>query len=611
MKVTVESGSGCFGDGKRFPPGFRFHPTDEELVRYYLKKKICKKRQRFDVIREIDFYKWDPEELPGLSKLKTGDKQWFFFSHRDRKPNARSNRGTRHGYWKVTGKDRVITCSSGPVGVKKTLVFYKGRAKKGERTDWVMHEYTMDEEELKRCKDARDCYALYKVYKKSGPGPKNGEQYGAPFREEEWDDDELDVNGLIDDENSAKQVNGTVSIDNTRVNFQRQSPLCDLEEFLNQGADERGSETVSLDNTRVNFQLLSPLHDLEEFLNCNDDEPIIVPPLALDSDRVLEHLVGEEETLSNLVDHGLRNMILPEQSTVQLCSRQNNAQASFDLTRLGIMPLQEPEVPLSTLAPNGLGQKLHTAEEDFLELDDLIGQGPTSQTLDKATDIMEELQFDEFDGLSELDLYQDAAMFLRETESEQISRSYMNNLENGFTNPISNSGPNNNLVNKTVNYQVLEPSLNETNCQLWMHEQECSHFSVVEANQGVIPSPTSGVVHYDNSVNHSTEANQNRSGKQDDGTDSWFSSALWDFVESIPTTPASASESALVNMAFERMSSFRRIRSNARNSNVATGNTSATSRSSGKSISILCFSLLGVLCAILWVLIGTSVRVNG
>lgn len=120
------------------------------------------------------------------------------------------------------------------------------------------------------------------------------------------------------------------------------------------------------------------------------------------------------------------------------------------------------------------------------------------------------------------------------------------------------------------------------------------------------------MVHYSNSFNHSTEANQNQSGEQDDGTNSWFSSALWDFVDSIPTTPASASESALVNKAFERISSFRRIRLNAGNANVATGNnTSATSRSSSKPISILCFSLLGVLCAILWVLIGTSVRING
>lgn len=105
-------------------------------------------------------------------------------------------------------------------------------------------------------------------------------------------------------------------------------------------------------------------------------------------------------------------------------------------------------------------------------------------------------------------------------------------------------------------------------------------------------------------INHSTGANQNGSGKQDDGTDSWFSSAIWSFVESIPTTPASASESALVNRAFERMSSFSRVRINARNLNVAAGNALATSRSSGKSRSgFILFSLLGVMCAILWMLI--------
>lgn len=105
-------------------------------------------------------------------------------------------------------------------------------------------------------------------------------------------------------------------------------------------------------------------------------------------------------------------------------------------------------------------------------------------------------------------------------------------------------------------------------------------------------------------VNHSTGANEFGSGKQDDGTDSWFSSALWSFVESIPTTPASASESALVNRAFERMSSFSRVRLNARNLNVAAGNALATSRSSSKSrTSFICLSLLGVLCAILWLMI--------
>ncbi|KAE8701847.1 hypothetical protein F3Y22_tig00110505pilonHSYRG00343 [Hibiscus syriacus] len=142
MTVTADS---CFGDDKVWPPGFRFHPTDEELVLYYLKRKICRRKLKLDIVRETDVYKWDPEELPAQSILKTGDRQWFFFSPRDRKyPNAaRSNRATRQGYWKATGKDRAVTCNSRTVGVKKTLVFYRGRAPNGERTDWVMHEYTL------------------------------------------------------------------------------------------------------------------------------------------------------------------------------------------------------------------------------------------------------------------------------------------------------------------------------------------------------------------------------------------------------------------------------------------------------------------------------------
>lgn len=34
----------------------------------------------------------------------------------------------------------------------------------------------------------QDAYVLCKIFEKSGPGPKNGEQHGAPFREEEWDE---------------------------------------------------------------------------------------------------------------------------------------------------------------------------------------------------------------------------------------------------------------------------------------------------------------------------------------------------------------------------------------------------------------------------------------
>ncbi|XP_078443161.1 NAC domain-containing protein 17-like [Wolffia australiana] len=189
------------GDMKRpgWPPGFRFHPTDEELVLYYLKRKIGRRRIRMDAIGEVDVYKCEPWDLPRRSILQTGDKQWYFFSPRDRKYSNgwRSNRATEAGYWKTTGKDRAVYHRLRLVGMKKTLVFYCGRAPKGERTNWVMHEYTIEEKELSSVRNAQESFAVYKLFEKSGLGPKNGEQYGAPFREEAWldadDDDQVDV----------------------------------------------------------------------------------------------------------------------------------------------------------------------------------------------------------------------------------------------------------------------------------------------------------------------------------------------------------------------------------------------------------------------------------
>lgn len=44
----------------------------------------------------------------------------------------------------------------------------------------------------------KDAFVLCRIFQKSGSGPKNGEQYGAPFVEEEWDNDELEM--VLEDE---------------------------------------------------------------------------------------------------------------------------------------------------------------------------------------------------------------------------------------------------------------------------------------------------------------------------------------------------------------------------------------------------------------------------
>lgn len=130
----------------QLPPGFRFHPTDEELITHYLVRKVVDSTFTGRAIAEVDLNKCEPWDLP--EKAKMGEKEWYFFSLRDRKypTGLRTNRATEAGYWKATGKDREIfnARSSSLVGMKKTLVFYKGRAPKGEKSNWVMHEYRLE-----------------------------------------------------------------------------------------------------------------------------------------------------------------------------------------------------------------------------------------------------------------------------------------------------------------------------------------------------------------------------------------------------------------------------------------------------------------------------------
>lgn len=128
-------------------PGFRFHPTDQELVGFYLRRKVDKKPLNIDLIKQIDIYKYDPWDLPHIG-TDLGDKEWYFFCRRGRKyrNSIRPNRVTGSGFWKATGIDRPIYNSNSAavcVGLKKSLVYYRGSAGKGTKTEWMMHEFRL------------------------------------------------------------------------------------------------------------------------------------------------------------------------------------------------------------------------------------------------------------------------------------------------------------------------------------------------------------------------------------------------------------------------------------------------------------------------------------
>ncbi|XP_028752402.1 transcription factor JUNGBRUNNEN 1-like [Neltuma alba] len=126
-------------------PGFRFHPTDEELVGFYLRRKLDKKPICIELIKQIDIYKYDPWDLPKAS-YAGGEKEWYFYCRRGRKykNSVRPNRVTGSGFWKATGIDKPVFSVAGEgIGLKKTLVYYRGSAGKGTKTDWMMHEFRL------------------------------------------------------------------------------------------------------------------------------------------------------------------------------------------------------------------------------------------------------------------------------------------------------------------------------------------------------------------------------------------------------------------------------------------------------------------------------------
>ncbi|XVE86456.1 hypothetical protein DITRI_Ditri18aG0035500 [Diplodiscus trichospermus] len=153
------------------PPGFRFHPTDDELVNHYLCRKCASQPIAVPTIAEIDLYKFDPWQLPDMALY--GEKEWYFFSPRDRKyPNgSRPNRAAGTGYWKATGADKPIGKPK-PLAIKKALVFYAGKAPRGVKTNWIMHEYRLanvDRSAGKKKNNSRlDEWVLCRIYNKKG-----------------------------------------------------------------------------------------------------------------------------------------------------------------------------------------------------------------------------------------------------------------------------------------------------------------------------------------------------------------------------------------------------------------------------------------------------------
>uniref|UniRef100_A0ACD5UT87 Uncharacterized protein n=1 Tax=Avena sativa TaxID=4498 RepID=A0ACD5UT87_AVESA len=163
------------------PPGFRFSPTDDELIEYYLLPRLQgRPHVPNDAIIEDYVYRCHPDDLilKGEHKDRGQDDVWYFLSSRSRKygKGDRPSRMTEdgRGRWKATtGSKSVVTACQGVQYTHSGLGYHDGPIKEEDKGKWLMHELTVPEYENKFGKkngadrsgrDTLDEYVMCKIY---------------------------------------------------------------------------------------------------------------------------------------------------------------------------------------------------------------------------------------------------------------------------------------------------------------------------------------------------------------------------------------------------------------------------------------------------------------
>ncbi|KAL4346693.1 hypothetical protein GQ457_17G023830 [Hibiscus cannabinus] len=141
------------------PAGVKFDPTDQELLQHLEGKELHPLIDEFipTIEGENGICYTHPEKLPGVSK--DGLVRHFF--HRPSKAYTTGTRKRRKVHtdteggetrWHKTGKTRPVLIGGKVKGYKKILVLYTnyGKQRKPEKTNWVMHQYHLGNNEEKK-----------------------------------------------------------------------------------------------------------------------------------------------------------------------------------------------------------------------------------------------------------------------------------------------------------------------------------------------------------------------------------------------------------------------------------------------------------------------------
>ncbi|XP_042479704.1 NAC domain-containing protein 68-like [Macadamia integrifolia] len=151
-------------DAPMLPAGFRFDPSDRQLILYYLTRKVRTPCFKVPYIKEVDVYNSHPRDLitqahggdgssSSTRRNKNMNQYYYFFTQRKRKheqgKSSRASREVKNGAsWKANSGEQNVKDykSDKEIGLKTTLVYYKDKNPKS-KTNWIMHEYRLTTQE--------------------------------------------------------------------------------------------------------------------------------------------------------------------------------------------------------------------------------------------------------------------------------------------------------------------------------------------------------------------------------------------------------------------------------------------------------------------------------
>ncbi|MED6132110.1 hypothetical protein PIB30_016141 [Stylosanthes scabra] len=197
----------------KLPVGYRFCPSDEVFVSWYLKNKALSKTLGFDVVPQFDVFKTEPKNLPSGGRVFL-DTRYFYFDLKDSVFDDKNKREAGKGHWKIVakGNKEIVNKNNKVIGLKTKLVFWRKKSRNHfVKTKWIMFEYRVflptTTTTPSNPSQILSSWAGYKIYLKKDKRKKKAKL----FCDEESSDD--------DEDEDAEKAEEEEAVASDEVNF--------------------------------------------------------------------------------------------------------------------------------------------------------------------------------------------------------------------------------------------------------------------------------------------------------------------------------------------------------------------------------------------------------